>query len=53
MARALTGGALSAPFDCDRDGGKCQCVEDGQRVEREWIGVKGDVMNCLSRNRDG
>ena len=46
IVRALAGGALAAPFDCDRDGGRCQSsVEDGQRVERRGDGVKGQMMN--------
>jgi hypothetical protein len=46
MERTVAGGALTAPSDCDRDGGRCQSsVEDGQRVERRGGGVKGQMMN--------
>jgi len=38
--------AEGALCDCDRVGESCQCVEYAQRVERGWIGVKGEVMNC-------
>jgi hypothetical protein len=44
--RALAGSALTAPFDCDRDGGKCQTsVVDGLRVERGTVGVKWQIVN--------
>jgi len=46
MGRALADSAWAAPFDCDRDGGKCQTsVEDGQRVEREEGRVKWQIVN--------
>src|ERR1700730_2681776 len=38
--------AEGALCDCDRVGERCQCVEYGQRVERGWIGVKWELMNC-------
>jgi hypothetical protein len=38
--------AEGALCDCDRVGCRCQGVEYGQRVERAWIGVKGEMMNC-------
>ena len=41
--------AEGALWDCDRVGEMCQCVEYAQRVERGWIGVKWELMNCDGR----
>ena len=41
--------AEGALCDGDRVGEMCQCVEYAQRVERGWIGVKWELMNCDGR----
>src|SRR6267154_5690757 len=46
MGRGIGCSAERALWDCDRVGERCQCVEYAQRVERGWVGVKGEVMNC-------
>ena len=46
LERAFGCSAEGALCDCDLVGWRCQDVEYGQRVERVWIGVKGEMMNC-------
>ena len=49
MGRGISCSAEGAPWDCDRDGSNCQCVEDGQRVERVGCAVKWEVTNEYCR----
>ena len=53
LERAFGCSAEGALCGWDRDRERCQCVEDGQRVEREWNGVKCELMNCDQRETRG